>query len=104
MTLTELAEIRQNYLLKHWDYQCVYWDKFNYKILENCIYRKSHKFSNTTYNDITIMIDTETSKPEREYMSIYDDVVFDIQHTKLKWNTSYKEIASKKEFKEYQCP
>ena len=101
MTLIELAEIRENYLLKHWDYQCVYWDKFSYKILENCIYRKSHKFSNTTYNDITIMIDTETSKPEREYLSIYDDVIFDIQHTKLKWNDSYNEIASKKEFKEY---
>lgn len=66
MTLKELAEIRENYLLKHWEYKRVYYTDFEYFILENCIFRKSNKFKDVTFNDITIMIDTETSKIRKD--------------------------------------
>lgn len=69
-----LADIRQQYLINCWQYQRLYWEEFNYSILENCIYKKSHKKAIKTYNDITIMIDTETSKPpEDEYTEYFRD-------------------------------
>ena len=62
-TLKELEEIRYNYLSKNWEYERCYYTDFNYQVLKNCIYRKSHKFSDRTFNDVTLMLDTETSKP-----------------------------------------
>lgn len=67
-----LADIRQQYLMNCWNYVRLYWDDFDYAILDNCIYKKSHKKAIKTYNDITIMIDTETSKPE-EYSDTFKD-------------------------------
>lgn len=58
-----LADTRQQYLINCWEYNRYFWDEFNYSILENCIVKKSHKKAIKTYNDITIMVDTETSKP-----------------------------------------
>lgn len=101
MTIKGLAEVRQNYLIKHWTYGRWFYKDFNYKILENCIYRKSHKFSNTTFNDITIMIDTETSKPEPLEDDEYSDVVYDISTRKFKYNEQFKEVATKDDFANY---
>ena len=94
-TIRELTEIRSNYLSKDWQYERCYYNDFNYKILENCIYRKSHKYANTTYNDITIMIDTETSKPTIKEWSEYDDIYNDIKNTRFKWNKDFKEVCNK---------
>ena len=53
-TIRELSEIRRNYLSQYWEYERSYYSDFMYSILDNCIYRKSKKFSNKTYNDIKI--------------------------------------------------
>lgn len=102
MTLQGLSEIRQKYLIENWEYQCIYYTDFNYKILENCIYKKSHKWAKTSYNDITIMIDTETSKAEiEESFNDYDEAVELILNTKLKWSDTFKEIATKSELRQF---
>lgn len=95
-TIRELSEIRRNYLSQYWEYERSYYRDFKYSILENCIYRKSKKFSNKTYNDITIMIDTETSKPALKDVSEYDDIYNDIQSHQFKWNTQFKEVCRRK--------
>ena len=95
-TIRELSEIRRNYLAKNWSYARCFYTDFNYKILENCIYRKSHKFNDRTYNDITIMIDTETSKPAQIDRTEYDDIYNDIKNTKFKWYSAFKEVCNKK--------
>lgn len=93
MTIKELAEIRENYLLKHWKYDRYFYTDFNYKILENCIYYKSQKFKDTTFNDITIMIDTETSKPEYEdFNPLYTEVYQDILNTGFKNHKRFSEL------------
>ena len=53
---------RRDYIANNWQYKMCYWDEFNYSILENCIYKKYNSFNTDTCNDITIMLDTETSK------------------------------------------
>lgn len=53
---------RRDYIADNWQYKMCYWDEFNYSILENCIYKKYNSFNTDTCNDITIMLDTETSK------------------------------------------
>lgn len=71
-SLKLLESNRSEYLRLNWDYQRCYWDKFNYKILQNCICRKYNSYNRDTYNDITIMIDTETSKKhEDRYSMVY---------------------------------
>lgn len=64
MNIQGIAEVRQNYILNNWDYTRCFYSDFNYNIFKNCIVRKSHKYAEQSYNDITIMIDTETSKPD----------------------------------------
>ena len=61
-SLQLLESNRSDYLRKNWDYKLCYWSDFNYKILNNCIYRKYNNWNTDTYNDITIMLDSETSK------------------------------------------
>lgn len=61
-SLKLLEIIRSDYIRNNWEYKMCYWSDFNYKILQNCIYRKYNSFNTSTYNDITIMLDTETSK------------------------------------------
>lgn len=59
---------RHDYLAENWEYKVYYWNEFNYSILENCICRKYNTYNTDTCNDITIMVDTETSKKhENEY-------------------------------------
>lgn len=97
MTLKGIAEVRENYLRNNWEYQRCYYIDFNYAVLENCLYKKSHKKAQNTYNDITMMIDTETSKnpeyvtPEEfDYKCIYEDV----KSKKFK-TIKYKEVGTK---------
>lgn len=100
MTLKELEQVRHRYLSKYWQYERSYWSDFDYSVLNNCIYRKSFKRKNHTYNDITIMIDTETSKaeqPESYNQFEYDDILASIKSTKLKWQDSFREVATKRE-------
>lgn len=61
-SLTLLSSNRYNYLAKNWVYKLYYWNEFEYHILENCIYRKYNNYNTDTCNDITITLDTETSK------------------------------------------
>lgn len=61
-SLKLLESNRFDYLSNNWIYQVCYWNEFNYSILENCIYRKYNQWNTDTYNDITIMLDSETSK------------------------------------------
>lgn len=61
-SLTLLESNRASYLEDNWQYKRYYYSDFNYRILQNCIVRKYNSWSRDTYNDITIMIDTETSK------------------------------------------
>jgi hypothetical protein len=67
MTLKGLAEIRSNYLIHNWTYERCYYKDFNYEILKNAIWHKSKKKDGKTFNDITIMADTETSKHDDLY-------------------------------------
>ena len=53
---------RHDYLAENWEYKIYYWNEFNYKILNNCIFRKYNSYNTDTCNDITITLDTETSK------------------------------------------
>lgn len=63
MTLKELAKIRKDYLNRNLPYKIQYWEDFNYKILDNILYRKkAGRGENSTYNEVIIMADTETSK------------------------------------------
>lgn len=63
MTLQELSKIRRSYLDKYVPYELKHWKDFNYKILDNILYRKkAGKGDNSTYNEVIIMADTETSK------------------------------------------
>lgn len=58
-----LLEInRSSYLEENWIYKRYYYNEFNYSILQNALVRKFNAWGNETYNDITIMIDTESSK------------------------------------------
>ena len=62
---------RASYLKDNWQYQRFYFKDFNYKILQNAVVRKYNSWGNETYNDLTMMIDTETSKKRTDQ---YEDV------------------------------
>ena len=63
---------RYEYLASNWKYKMCYWSEFEYAILENCMYRKYNRWNQNTCNDITIMLDTETSKKhENRYLTLY---------------------------------
>ena len=99
-TLKELEEIRYNYLSKNWEYERCYYTDFNYQVLKNCIYRKSHKFSDRTFNDVTLMLDTETSKPEYDLKWNIDeinDIRSYVEGSKYKWHPAFKDVATKQE-------
>lgn len=74
MTLKELSTIRRKWLDVHCPYSLTYWDKFNYKILDNILYRKkAGRGSNDTVNDVIIMADTETSKKHPNDRELHPD-------------------------------
>lgn len=103
MTLKGLAEVRSNYLIHNWNYtRCQYKD-FNYDILANAIWHKSKRKDGKTYNDITIMADTETSKHDDinyiNYMPEYDDILDMVRSCKFIWSKRFTEVASKSAFR-----
>lgn len=57
---------RRDYIAANWQYKMCYWNEFNYSILQNCIYRKYNSYNTATCNDITLMLDTETSKKHED--------------------------------------
>ena len=68
-----LQEInRASYLQDNWHYKRFYYTDFNYKILQNTVIRKFNSWDKSSYNDITMMIDTETSKKRKNQ---YKEVV-----------------------------
>lgn len=80
MTLKELYKIRRSYLDKTLPYKMMHWKLFNYKILDNILYRKkAGRGDNQSFNDVIIMADTETSK-KRENSTYYD------KYGQLKYN------------------
>ena len=63
---------RYEYLASNWNYIMCYWSEFDYRILQNCTCRKYNSWNTSTCNDITIMLDTETSKKhENKYLMVY---------------------------------
>lgn len=63
MTRTQLYQKTQRELLIRHDYQCIYYDYFDFDILKKILtIRRGGKAKNLTYNDVIIMLDTETSK------------------------------------------
>lgn len=66
-----LAYNRYEYLASNWNYKMCYWSEFDYRILQNCIYKKYNRWNTNTCNDITIMLDTETSK---KHENVYETV------------------------------
>ena len=62
MTVKQLREIRTKYIKKR-GYQFVHHTEFDFSILSNIMYIKRAGCSNnSTYNDVIIMFDTETSR------------------------------------------
>ena len=102
MKRKELYKIRQDYLNKHHPYRLIEWDKYDYSILSNIMYRaRSGRGSNTTYNDVIIMADTETSKKAKNDIIDYDfiDIKKSIKSKIFKYNKSFKDVASIQELK-----
>ena len=61
---------RSDYIIKNWKYQRVHYKSFNYKFLQNTIVKKCRKWGDDFYNDITIMVDTESSKKHENVYKI----------------------------------
>lgn len=63
MNAKELYLLREDYLHKNLEYQCVHYSEWNYEILNNIMYlKRPGRSNNQTYNDVIIMCDTETSR------------------------------------------
>jgi len=63
MNIKELEKVRKAYLDDKAPYNMIYWTLFNYKVLNNIMYRKKTGIGRSgTYNDCIIAGDTETSK------------------------------------------
>ena len=77
---------RSSYLKDNWNYKRYFFKDFNYNILENTIVRKFNHYGKETYNDITMMIDTETSKKRKNvYREIVKKDVNGKEYTELKY-------------------
>ena len=71
-SLKLLESNRSEYLRNNWDYKFYHYTEFDYRILQNCISRKYNSYNTDSYNDITIMFDTETSKKhEARFLYVY---------------------------------
>lgn len=102
MTLAELATIRLDYLNAHCPYSLCKWDTFNYKLLDNILYRrKAGRGDNNSVNDVIIMADTETSRkyqPEVFIDPIWSDIKDDLSRIKFKYQKTFSEVATIQEF------
>ena len=68
MNQSELRTFRSEWFRKYIPYKCIYYTKFNYhRVLSRVMnYRKKGYNKKGSWNDITIMADTETSKKKKE--------------------------------------
>ena len=73
VSVEELNIIKGEYIDKYLPYTMCYWSEFNYDLLPGIVqtHRKAGRGENTSYNDIIIMCDTETSKC-RENTTYYE--------------------------------
>ena len=64
LSKTELVKIKQKFIEKYIPYQLTFYSEFDFDMLGNTIlyFKKAGRGNNTTYNDVIIMMDTETSK------------------------------------------
>lgn len=63
LSYKELYEIRKNWVRDHIPYEMCYWKNYNMEHFHNIMYkRKNGRGDNSSYNDVIIMADTETSK------------------------------------------
>ena len=46
------------------EYKMLYWEDFDFSLLKHIIVKRRSNKSQTTYNNVIIMADTETSKKE----------------------------------------
>lgn len=60
----ELIKLKRQFINKYIPYQLTYYSEFDYDILGNTIlyFKKAGRGDTVTYNDVIIMMDTETSK------------------------------------------
>lgn len=60
----ELIKLKRQFISKYIPYQLTYYSEFDYDILGNTIlyFKKAGRGDTVTYNDVIIMMDTETSK------------------------------------------
>ena len=59
----ELYAKRKEWLIRHHSYSMSYYDSFDYSVLKNIMYlTRSGKGHGETFNDVIMMLDTETSK------------------------------------------
>ena len=66
LNMSRLRSARTKYFTNYWTYKRTFWDEFDYTKLSNIMYlMKTSKNDKTTFNDITIMADTETSKKKK---------------------------------------
>lgn len=64
--LYQIESYRRLYLAKNHHYKMEYWKDFDYKILNNCMYKRLSGHQKGSYNDAYIVLDTESSKdPDR---------------------------------------
>lgn len=71
MTLKELEAVRREWLDRHLPYRMTFWKDFDYSILRNIIYRKrAGRGDHSTYNEVVIMGDTETSKRPEVFRTV----------------------------------
>lgn len=63
MKRSKLVQIRTEWFNSIWNYRLLHHSNFNYKILEKILYvKRAGRGDNSSYNDVWIMLDTETSK------------------------------------------
>ena len=93
MTLKELEKRRRELLDRRLPYSMVYWAAFDYEALQLITYRKrAGRGDHSTYNDIIIMGDTETSKALKPFRVVHrkeGDVVTYENHV-VAWTISLR--------------
>ena len=71
MNLKQLKAVRREWLDRHLPYKMMFWRDFDFSALHNIIYRKrAGRGDHSTYNDVIIMGDTETSKRPEVYRKV----------------------------------
>ena len=85
ITLNEIN--RASYLKDNWHYKRFFYKGFDYRILQNALVRKFNSWGKETYNDITMMIDTETSKKRSD---VYEQRIIRHKNGKFEKRNEYQ--------------